>query len=92
MDTKVIPLRDLQADPEGVLGRCYDSGQSFVIELPNRGLISIQPIQQDDDLVDDLIANNPEFRALLAKSLAGPREPYQFATPAKTGPSIHSSS
>jgi hypothetical protein len=92
MDVKLIPLSDLQADPEGVLGRCYDSGQSVVIKLPNRGLISIRPIESDDDLVNDLIENNPEFRAILAKSLAGPREPYSFLASAKTESGDHSSS
>ncbi len=79
MDTKVIQLSELQADPEGVLSRCYDSGQSLVIELPNRGLISIQPVEADDTLVDDLIAHNPAFRDLLAKSLTSPREEYSFS-------------
>ena len=78
MDTKVIPLSDLQADPQGILSRCYDSGQPLVVELPNRGLISIQPVEANDDLVDDLIEHNPAFRALLEKSLASPREPFPF--------------
>ena len=93
MDTKVIQLSELQADPEGVLSRCFDSGQSLVIELPNRGLISIQPVEPDDSLVDDLIAHNPAFRDLLAKSLASPREEYSFADVARpTHGADHSSS
>jgi hypothetical protein len=92
MDTKRIRLSELEADPEGVLGRSYDSGQSVVIELPNRGLISIQPVESDDDLVNDLIENNPAFRAIPAKSLAGPREPYSFSASAKTESGDHSSS
>jgi hypothetical protein len=78
MDTKVIPLSELQADPEGVLRRCYDSGQPLVVELPDRGLISLRPIEEDDDLVNQLIEHNPAFRELLAKSLDGPREPFPF--------------
>lgn len=78
MDPRVIPLSDLQADPEGVLVQCLDSGESLIVELPNRGLISIQPIEPDDDLVNDLIENSPAFRNLLAKSLASPREPFPF--------------
>jgi hypothetical protein len=81
MDTKVIPLSDLQADTEGILSRCYDSGQSFVVELPNHGLVSIQPVESDDDLANDLIEHNPAFRALLEKSLASGREPFPFADP-----------
>jgi len=78
MDTKVIPLSDLQADAEGVLSRCYDSGQPLIVELPNRGLISIRPVEEDDDLVNQLIEHNPAFRELLAKSIASPREPFPF--------------
>jgi hypothetical protein len=77
MDTKVIPLRELQADAEGCLRRCCDSGESFVVELPDRRFVAIQPLDEDDDLVNDLIANNPAFRALLAKSTASPRMPFQ---------------
>ncbi len=76
MDTKVIPLSDLQADPEGVLRRCYDSGQILVVELPDRGLISIRPLEENDDLVNQLIEHNPAFRELLARPIASPREPF----------------
>jgi hypothetical protein len=79
MDTRVIPLSDLQADPEGVLRRCYETGQPVVVELPDHGLVAIQPVDAEDDLVDDLIEHNPAFRALLGKSLASPREPFPFA-------------
>lgn len=79
MDTKVIPLSDLRADPEGVLRECYDSGRPLIVELPNRGLLSIRPVDEDDDLIDRLIERNPAFRDLLARSLASPREPFPFA-------------
>ncbi len=78
MDTKVIPLSDLQADAEGALSRCYDSGQPLIVELPNRGLISIRPVEEADSLVNQLIEHNPAFRELLAKSMASPREPFPF--------------
>jgi len=42
------------------------------------GLVSIQPIEADDDLVNDLIERNAAFRALLVKSLASPRESFPF--------------
>ena len=80
MDTRVIPLSDLQADPEGVLRRCYDSGQPLVVELPDHGLVSIQPVDPGDDLVNDLIEHNPAFRALVERSLASPLEPFPFVT------------
>jgi hypothetical protein len=78
MDTKVIPLSDLQADPEGVLGRCFDSGETLVVALPNRGLVTIQPVESSDDLVNELLEHNASFRELLAKSRASPREPFPF--------------
>lgn len=81
MDTKVIPLSELQSDTEGILSRCYDSGQSLVVELPNHGLVSIRPVESDDDLANDLIEHNPAFRALLEKSLASGREPFPFVEP-----------
>jgi hypothetical protein len=88
MDTKVIPRSDLLADAEGVLSRCYDSGQPLIVELPNRGLISIRPVDEDD-LVIQLIEHNPAFRELLAKSIASPREPFPFGElseyPARSG-------
>ena len=81
MDTKAIPLSSLQADPEGFLARCYDSGRPVLVELPNRGLVSIQAVEADDDLADELIEHSPAFRDLLAKSLARQREPFPFAGP-----------
>jgi hypothetical protein len=83
MDIRVIPLSDVQADPEWILSRCYDSGQSLVVELPNHGLVSIRPVESDDDLANDLIEHNPKFRALLEKSLASGREPFPFAESAE---------
>jgi hypothetical protein len=63
------------------------------LEDSNHGLISIRPIDPDDSLVDDLIEHNPAFRALLAKSLASPREPYPFpATIQNDAAAGHSSS
>jgi hypothetical protein len=78
MDTKVIPRSDLQADADGVLTRCYESGQPLIVELPNRGMMSIRPVDEDDDLVNQLIEHNPAFRELLVKSIATPREPFRF--------------
>ena len=63
MDTKLISLNDFHADLAGVLSRCYDSGQPVVVELPNHGLVSIQPVEPNDDLINNLIEHNPAFRA-----------------------------
>ena len=73
----MISPSDLRADPEGVLGRCFEAGGRVAVELPNRGLVSIQPVDPADDLIDDLIAGDTEFRKMLTKSLAGEREPFR---------------
>lgn len=76
MSTKVIPLTDLQANVERLLNDCCDTGSPLVVEMPDHRLISIQPVEQDDDLVDRLIAQNPRFQELLSKSAAGPCKPF----------------
>jgi hypothetical protein len=80
MDAKAIPLREQQTDAEGYLRRCLESGQSLVVQLPDSGLVAIQPLESDDDLINELIEHDPAFRALLAKSAASPRKPFQPAT------------
>jgi hypothetical protein len=78
MDTRIIPLSDFRADPERILRECYDSGQPLVVQLPDRGLVSIRPVDEEDDLIDRLIEHDPAFRELLARSLASPTEPFPF--------------
>ena len=78
MGIKTIPLSQLEADPRGTMNECADSGQTFVIELPDHRLIAVQPLDgsDDDDLVSELLESNAAFRALLAKSKASPRKPF----------------
>jgi hypothetical protein len=48
----------------------------LVVELPDHRLVSIQslePDDSDDNLVSDLLANNPDFQELVEKSKASPR-------------------
>jgi hypothetical protein len=49
-----------------------------VIEMPDRGLLAIQPLEpgDDDTLMDELLASNPAFQALVAKSKTSPRKPF----------------
>ncbi len=77
MDTKVIPLDDLKTDTEGYLRQCCDTRQTLIVELPDHRLLSIQALDDDDDLVNQLIENNPGFQALLAKSVASPVKPFR---------------
>jgi len=73
-----MPLSRLEADPTGALSECADSGSIMVVELPDHRLVAIQSLEstEDDDLIDDLLANNPRFRELVAKSKAGKHKPF----------------
>ncbi len=73
---KVIPLRELQTDTEGYLRRCLDSGQALIVESPDSRLVAIQPLEVEDDLVNELIEQNPAFQVRLAKSASSPRKPF----------------
>ena len=54
MDTKMIPLSRLEADPQGTLAECCDSGQAFVVELPDHRFVTIQSLEATDD--DSLVS------------------------------------
>ena len=81
MDIKTIPLSSLEADPKGTLSNCADTGSVVVVELPDRRLVAIQPLDatEDDDLINGLLESNPEFRALVEKSRAGARKPFPLS-------------
>lgn len=78
MSIKVIPLSRLEADPQGTLSECVDSGGAWVVELPDHRLVSIQGLEpdDDDDLIDRLLKSNAAFRALVERSKASPRTPF----------------
>ena len=62
-----------------VVMRAVESERSrqFEAQVVSR-LVAIHPLDPaaDDDLTDDLLASNPAFRALVAKSAASPRKPF----------------
>lgn len=78
MAIKTIPLSRLQTDLQKTLNECADSGETIVVEMPDQRLLAIQSLepQTDDGLVDELLASNPKFQALVAQSKAGPRKPF----------------
>src|SRR5262245_23431991 len=78
MAMKTIPLSRLETDLKKTLDECAESGETVVVEMPNQRLLAIQPLdpQDDDTLMDELLASNPKFQALVAKSKAGPRKPF----------------
>ena len=78
MGTRIIPLSQLKADPQGTLTECCESGEAFVVELPDHRLVAIQSLEADEEdwLVSDLLESSPAFRSLVAKSKASPRKPF----------------
>jgi hypothetical protein len=46
--------------------------------MPDQRLLAIQSLdpQEDDQLMDDLLASNAQFQELVAKSKASPRKPF----------------
>jgi hypothetical protein len=78
MGIKTIPLSQLETDLRRTLSECADSGQAYVIELPDQRWIAIQALEaaEDDELTSELLESNAAFRALVAKSKAGPRKPF----------------
>ena len=84
MAIKTIPLSRLETDLKETLNECAESGNTVVVEMPDQRLLAIQPLepQEDDTLIDELLASNPKFRALVAKSKASPRKPFSPGQPA----------
>jgi len=79
MNIQMIPLSQLQMDPQRILSDCCDSGHPLVVQLPDERLVTIQSIEPsdtDDSLVNDLLESNAAFRALVAKSKASPRKDF----------------
>lgn len=79
MDIELIPLSQLQADPQGLLSECCDTGRPLVVQLPDQRLVAIQSIEpsdSDDSLINDLLQSNAAFRALVEKSKASPRKEF----------------
>jgi hypothetical protein len=76
---KTIQLSRLENDPEKVLDECAGSGQTLVVELPDQRLLAILPLDpaEDDSMTEELLASNPKFQQLVAKSKASPRKPFR---------------
>lgn len=78
MAIKTIPLSRLEMDLQRTLNECADSGDTVVVEMPDQRLLAIHALEprEDDDLMDELLASNPKFQALVTKSKASPRKPF----------------
>ena len=81
MTIKTIPLSSLETDLKETLNECADSDEMVVVEMPDQRLLAIQPLEPqeaDDTLMNELLASNPRFQALVAKSKASPRRPFSL--------------
>ena len=78
MAIKTIPLSRLETELAKTLNECAESGETLVVEMPDQRLLTIQSLDpgEDDSLMDELLACNPEFQALVAKSKASPRKAF----------------
>lgn len=78
MAIRTIPLSRLETDLKKTLNECAESGETVVVEMPDHRLLAIQSLDPtgDDHLIDDLIAADPKFQALVKKSKASPRKPF----------------
>jgi hypothetical protein len=78
MAIKTIPLSRLETELEKTLIECANTGETVVVEMPDRRLLAIQALepQEDDDLINELLTSNASFRALLKKSKESPRRPF----------------
>ena len=77
MAFKSIPWSSLETDLRRTLNECADSGATFVVEMPDHGLLTIQSLDPDDDddcLIDELLASNPKFQALGSEIEVGPAQ------------------
>ncbi len=85
MAIKTIPLSRLETDLKKTLNECAESGETVVVEMPDQRLLAIQRLdpEEDDALMDELLAANPRFQALVARSKASPRKNF---TPGQQGP------
>ena len=78
MAIRTILLSALETDLKKILNECADSGDTLVVEMPDHRFLAIHPLdpQEDDNLMDELLATNPQFQSLVAKSKASPRKPF----------------
>ncbi|HEV2972233.1 MAG TPA: hypothetical protein VGY55_19825 [Pirellulales bacterium] len=78
MAIKTIPLSRLETDLTRTLNECVETGETVVVEMPDKNLLTIQPLDpgEDDGLIDELLQSNPRFQALVSRSKAGSRKPF----------------
>jgi len=80
MRIKTIPLGNLEINLTKTLSECAETGDVAIVEMPDQSLLAIQSLEPDEDenLLDELLATNPKFQALVEKSKSGTRKPFAF--------------
>lgn len=81
MPIRTIALSHLEANLTRTLTQCSESGETLVVELPGGGLLAVHSLdpKEDDNLIDELLATDPRFKALLQKSTASARKGFPGA-------------
>jgi hypothetical protein len=81
MPIKTIPLSRLESNLKAILNECAVSGETLVVEMPDQRLLAIHSLdpQTEDELVNELLASNPQFQDLVAKSKTSGRMPFKIA-------------
>ena len=64
---KVIPLSEAKAHLSRYARVCHD--EPVVVTVNGVQAFQLAPLEEDDDLIDELLKHNPKFRGLLAVRL-----------------------
>lgn len=64
---KVIPLSEAKAHLSRYARVCHD--EPVVVTVNGTPAFQLTPLEEDDDLIDELIKHNPKFRRELAARL-----------------------
>jgi prevent-host-death family protein len=64
---KVIPLSEAKAHLSRYARVCHD--EPVVVTVNGVPAFQLAPLEEDDDLIDELLKHNPKFRGLLAARL-----------------------
>jgi len=64
---QVVPLSKAKAQLSKYARLCHK--EAVVVTVNDTPAFELTPLNGDDDLIDQLIAHNPKFRAMLRRSL-----------------------
>ena len=64
---KIIPLSEAKANLSRYANVCHD--EPVIVTVNGVPTFQLVPLDEEDDLVDELIAHHPEFASLLRRRL-----------------------